>query len=99
MKFYQLISEMITTASLGNWSQNPNGIGFDMPLEAARRIKKKSVMQGLNRRQYAKMIGTTENFYNKELKKVFSEQKNSVYRHEIIPIIDFINKYIKRKIC
>ncbi len=73
MKFSQLISEMITTASLGNWSQNPRNIGFDVPFHIGNQLKKrrkKSLLFGLNRREYAKAIGTTENYYNKEVNKI-----------------------------
>lgn len=77
-KFSKLISEMITTASFAGWSQNPNGIGFDMPKEAAENIKRKrkrkndlSLLFGLNRRRYAKEIGTTEDYYLKKTKALF----------------------------
>ena len=32
--------------------------------------KKKSLLFGLNRREYANVIGTTENYYNKEVNKI-----------------------------
>lgn len=85
MKFSQLLEDLgvpISTASFAGWSTNPNGIGFDMPLEAAQRIKKirsgkkikgkldTSILFGLNRREYAKVIGATENYYNKEVNKI-----------------------------
>lgn len=72
MKFKLLIEE-ITTAAFAGWSENPSGNGFDMPLEAALRIKKmnKGLFLGPNRRKYSKIIGTVPDYYNKQLKKIF----------------------------
>jgi hypothetical protein len=85
VKFSQLLEDLgvpISTASFAGWNTNPSGIGFDMPLEAAQRIKKmrngkkikgksdRSILFGINRRDYAKAIGTTENYYNKEVNKI-----------------------------
>jgi hypothetical protein len=85
MKFSQLLEDLgvpISTASFAGWSVNPNGNGFDLPREASERIKKirsgekikgksdTSILFGLNRRNYANVIGTTENYYNKEVNKI-----------------------------
>lgn len=84
MKFSQLLEDLgvpISTASFAGWNVNPSGIGFDMPFEAAQRIKKmrsgknkkksdSSILFGLNRRDYAKVIGTTENYYQNQVSKI-----------------------------
>lgn len=83
MKFSQLLEDLgvpISTASLGNWSQNPNNSGFDLPKFAGDQLMKKrkkskgksdgSILFGLNRRDYANAIGTTENYYNNEINKI-----------------------------
>lgn len=76
MKFSQLLEDLgvpISTASFAGWSVNPSGIGFDMPWFAGNQLKKKrkkSILFGLNRRNYANAIGTTKNYYNKEINKI-----------------------------
>ncbi len=84
MKFSQLLEDLgvpISTSSFAGWNTNPNGNGFDLPREASKTIKKirsgkkiksksdTSIIFGLNRRNYANVIGTTENYYNKEINK------------------------------
>ena len=83
MKFSQLLEDLgvpISTASFAGWSTNPNGNGFDLTPFLSKKIKKQkkkykgksdaSILFGLNRREYAKVIGATENYYNKEINKI-----------------------------
>ncbi len=83
MKFSQLLEDLgvpISTASFAGWSVNPNGNGFDLPKFAGDQLMKRrkksksksdgSILFGLNRRNYANVIGTTENYYNKEVNKI-----------------------------
>ena len=81
MKFSQLLEDLgvpISTASFAGWNTNPNNIGFDMTPFLSEKIKKQkkkskldtSILFGLNRREYAKVIGATENYYNKEVTKI-----------------------------
>lgn len=83
MKFSQLLEDLgvpISTASFAGWSTNPNGNGFDMTPFLSEKFKKRrkkskgrsdtSILFGLNRRNYANVIGTTENYYNKEVNKI-----------------------------
>lgn len=76
-KFKEILEDAITSSTF-QISQPERG--WDMTPFLSEKIKKRkkkskgksdtSILFGLNRRNYANVIGTTENYYNKEVNKI-----------------------------